>query len=226
MQPELPEDYYLDNVTILFEHVESLYADILEAEHLGFLRQFAALPEDAKKLYIRLLNRTRQHFRLGKLHYPEILMIEQAIKTLETNGFLRVDPVIDPADLIALFSKAELLVHHPHRASLRKLNRTELEGELLDQAGDDFIAKLGQSDCLLQVEQKDNYTLCQMLFCGNLNQSMTDFVLRDLGLNQYESYAIDIDNRPYTSKLEIQQHWLLYEVDTLLDLCAPTATAT
>jgi hypothetical protein len=226
MQPELPEDYYLDNVTILFEHVESLYADILEVEHLGFLQQFAALPEDAKKLYIRLLNRTHQQFRLGKLHYPEISMIDQAIKALENNGFLQVDPAIEPADLIALFSKAELLLHHPDQASLRKLKRTELEAELLDQANDDFIAALRQSDCLLQVEQKDSYTLCQMLFFGNLNQSMTDFVLRDLGLNQYESYTIDTHNRPYTSKLEIQQHWLLHEVDTLLQLCDPTDTET
>jgi hypothetical protein len=225
MQPELPEDYYLDNVTILFEHVESLYADILEAEHLGFLQQFAALPEDAKKLYIRLLNRTHQRFRLGKLHYPEISMMDRAIKTLENSGFLQVDPAIEAEDLIALFSKAELLSHHPDQASLRKLNRTELEGELLAQASDDFIAALRQSDCLLQVEQKDSYTLCQMLFFGNLNQSMTDFVLRDLGLNQYENYAIDIDNRPYTSKLEIQQHWLLHEVDMLLNLCDPTDTA-
>ncbi len=225
MQPELPEDYYLDNVTILFEHVESLYADILEAEHLGFLQRFAALPEDAKKLYIRLLNRTHQRFRLGKLHYPEISMMDRAIKTLENSGFLQVDPAIEAEDLIALFSKAELLSHHPDQASLHKLNRTELEGELLAQASDDFIAALRQSDCLLQVEQKDSYTLCQMLFFGNLNQSMTDFVLRDLGLNQYENYAIDIDNRPYTSKLEIQQHWLLHEVDMLLNLCDPTDTA-
>ena len=226
MQPELPEDYYLDNVTILFEHVESLYADILEAEHLDFLQQFSALPEDAKKLYIRLLNRTHQRFRLGKLHYPEISMIDHAIKTLENSGFLQVDPAIEAEDLIALFSKAELLSHHPDQASLRKLKRTELEGELLDQTIDDFIAALRQSDCLLQVEQKDSYTRCQMLFFGNLNQSMTDFVLRDLGLNQYENYTIDIDNRPYTSKLEIQQHWLLHEVDTVLDLCDPTDTAT
>ena len=121
MQPELPEDYYLDNVTILFEHVESLYADILEAEHLGFLQRFAALPEDSKKLYIRLLNRTHQRFRLGKLHYPEISMIDHAIKTLENSGFLQVDPAIEAQDLIALFSKAELLSYHPDPTRLRKL---------------------------------------------------------------------------------------------------------
>jgi len=225
MQPDLPEDYYLDNVITLFEHVESLYADILEQQQLDFLQQFSVLPENAKKLYIRLLNRTHQRFRLGKLHYPEIPMMEQAIKTLENSGFLRVNPAIETESLIALFSKAELLSLHPDRANLRKLNRTELDEVLLEQTAHGFIEQLTQSDSILLVEQKDSYTLCQMLFFGNLNQSMTDFVLRDLGLNQYESYAIDAHNRPYTSKLEIQQHWLLHEIDTLFYLCDPADTA-
>jgi len=226
MQPDLPEDYYLDNVITLFEHVESLYADILEQQQLDFLQQFATLSGDAKKLYIRLLNRTHQRFRLSKLHYPEISKIDRAIKRLENNGFLRVNPAIEDEDLISLFSKSELLSLHPDHTSLRKLSRTALDKVLLEQTEHGFIKQLAQSDSILQVQQKDSYTLCQMLFFGNLNQSMTDFVLRDLGLNQYENYAIDIDNRPYTSKLEIRQHWLLYEVNTQLDLCDPADAVT
>ena len=206
MQPDLPEDYYLDNVIILFEHVESLYADILEVEHLNFLQQFACLSVNAKKLYIRLLNRTHQLFRLSKLNYPEISKMKQAIESLEENGFLQVNPAIEHQDLVALFNKSELLALHPDPAGLRKLSRSELDAILLEQAQPGFIEQLAQSDSILQVQQKDSYSLCQMLFFGNLNQSMTDFVLRDLGLNQYESYPIDIDNRPYTSRLEIQQH--------------------
>jgi hypothetical protein len=225
MQPDLPEAYYLDNVTTLFEHVESLYADILEQRQLEFLHRFAALPENAKKLYIRLLNRSHQLFRLSKLNYPEILDIDQAIKRLENSSFLQVNPDIEYEALIALFNKSELLSHHPDHSSLRKLNRTALDTALLEQPEQCFIKQLTQSDCFLQVEQKESYKLCQMLFFGNLNQSMTDFVLRDLGLNQYEKYPIDIHNRPYTSSLEIQQHWLLYEIDCLFDLADPADTA-
>jgi len=226
MQPDLPENYYLDNVIILFEHVESLYADILEVEHLNFLRQFACLPVNAKKLYIRLLNRTHQLFRLSKLDYPGISKMKQAIKSLEENRFLQVNPTIEHQDLIALFNKSELLALHPDAAGLRKLSRSELDTILLEQAQPGFIELLTQSDSILQVQQKDSYSLCQMLFFGNLNQSMTDFVLRDLGLNQYENYPIDIDNRPYTSSLEIQRHWLLHELDTQLYLCDPADTTT
>jgi len=47
---------------------------------------------------------------------------------------------------------------------------------------------------------------------------MTDFVLRDLGLYQFESYNIDPEHRPYRSTLNIQQHWLLYQLQTLFEL--------
>jgi hypothetical protein len=87
---------------------------------------------------------------------------------------------------------------------------------LLQQDEDVFFNGLAKSDCLLQVEQKDSYRLCQMLFFGNLNQSMTDFVLRDLGLYEYEIYSIDLENRPYTSALDIEQHWLLHDLESLL----------
>jgi hypothetical protein len=65
MLPDLPKDYYLDNVVTLFEHVERLYADILPRQHCDFLQIFAGLPIDAKKLYVRLLNRSHDLFRQG-----------------------------------------------------------------------------------------------------------------------------------------------------------------
>ena len=221
IQPDLPEGYYLDNVITLFNHVEALYADILDQQHLDFLRDFAALPGDAQKLYIRLLNRSHHLFRLSKLDYPEIGSIQDAIVLLTTSGFLQVDPEIDRGALVALFSKAELLALHPEPAGLRKLKRLALDTMLLEQDDDAFFTALATIDCLLQVQQKECYTLCQMLFFGILNQSMTDFVLRDLGLYQYETYRIDTESRPYASNLDIQQHWLLHRLESLLQITEP-----
>ena len=216
MQPDLAEGYYLDNVVTLFNHVESLYADILNQQQLDFLRSFAALSSDAQKLYIRLLNRSQSLFRLSKLNYPEIASIEDAMEMLSTSGFLQVDPGTGREELLALFSKAELLTLHFDQPELGKLRRSALDTAILGQDEDVFFDGLAKSDCLLQVEQKDSYRLCQMLFFGNLNQSMTDFVLRDLGLYQYENYSIDLENRPYTSTVDIEQHWLLHRLESLL----------
>lgn len=216
MQPELPESYYLDNVITLFAHVESLYTDILDEQHLDFLQAFATLPLDAQRLYIRLLNRNHHLFRLSKLNYPEIDSISNAIAQLNSRGFVQVDPEITHGELVALYSKAELLALHPNRRELSKLKRSALDTALLEQDENTFYSNLEKNESLIQVAQKEYYTLSQMLFFGNLNQSMTDFVLRDLGLNRYENYHIDTENRPYSSTLDIEQHWLLHQLQLLL----------
>jgi len=72
MPEDLPQTYYLDNVLTLFEHVRRVYGDLLEQRQLAFLDDFAALSPDASKLCIRLLNRSHDCYRRGKLNYSEI----------------------------------------------------------------------------------------------------------------------------------------------------------
>jgi hypothetical protein len=109
---------------------------------------------------------------------------------------------------------AELRSLIPLEPGQEKLKREALEALLLEQDDDEFFSTLKSNDNLLQLRRRDEYQLCQMLFFGNLNQSMTDFVLRDLGLYRFETYTIDPEHRPYRSTLEIQQHWLLYQLQT------------
>ncbi|MEM7562360.1 MAG: VRR-NUC domain-containing protein [Pseudomonadota bacterium] len=215
MTPDLPDSYYLDNVTTLFDHIEATYADILPAETIDFLKRFEDLDEDARKLYIRLLNRSYNWFRVSKLNYSEISSIEKAIDKLCQFDCLRLNPEIPVDTLISLFTKPELFSSQLIDSTWKTLRREELETKLLTWDNTDFYQHLLSSDDFLEVIGNDQYQLCQMLFFGNLNQSMTDFVLRDLGLNRYESYLIDLQHRPYQSSLEIQQHWLLYQLDAL-----------
>jgi len=216
MQPNLPTDYYLDNVLILFEHVESLYRDIIPKTDLEFLESFSGLTTDAKRLYIRLLNRSHVLFRLSKLNYAEIGSIPSAMQELESLDFLKIDFALERADLIRLFNQSELLAFHPQKTVLKKIKRAELDVLLLESEAD-FFSQLQASDQFIQVSRKESYQLCQMLFFGNLSQSMTDFVLRDLGLNRYENYDINPQNRPYKNEVEIKQHWLLFQLGLILE---------
>jgi hypothetical protein len=225
MQPDLPESYYLDNVLTLFDHVERVYADLLEPDQSAFLEQFGTLGDDAKKLYIRLLNRRHDWFRRGKLNYPEIGSIDTAIDELASCGCLKVNEDIDREILIPLFTRPELLKLMDDKAGLNKLKRAQLEAILFEQDDDDFFDRLKSEGDLLRVMHQDEYQICQMLFFGNLNQSMTDFVLRDLGLHQFENYSIDPAHRPYRSRVEIQQHWLLHQLETSIDLPATNDSA-
>ncbi len=216
MQTDLPESYYLDNVTTLFAHVEMVYSDILEDESVDFLKRFATLPREARKLYIRLLNRNSEWFRLSKLNYPEISSITRATQWLQESDFLQVEVKPEIGNIIGLFNKVDIIRIHPAKKILQKLNRQQLDEYLLENINDEFCDLLFQKDSFIKVRHKDYYLLFQMLFFGNLNQSMTDFVLRDLGLYQYENYLIDTRNRPFDSQQEIQQHWLLYQLETLV----------
>ncbi len=218
MPPELPESYYLDNVLTLFEHVESVYADILEPAQLDFLGNFAAASENAKRLCIRLLNRSSDWFRADRLDYPEIGALQGAIDELAERGLFAVDAEIEPEVLLSLFTKAELLQALAPSNGYARLRRDELDAALLEDADGGFFEQLKNDGRLIQVLCNEPYLQCQMLFFGNLNQSMTDFVLRDLGLYQYEDYRIDRDLRPYRNTLDIQHHWLLYQLETLFAL--------
>jgi hypothetical protein len=218
MRPDLPETYYLDNVLTLFAHVTRVYADLLEEQQLEFLQDFAALSMDARKLCIRLLNRGPDWYRASKLSYTEIESLDAAIEELAAQGFLEVNGEIDNPTLLSLYTMPELRAFLDDASGLKKLRRTELEQALLERDDEEFFAALNNSDSLLRILHGDEYLICQMLFFGNLNQSMTDFVLRDLGLYQFESYNIDPEHRPYRSTLDIQQHWLMYQLQTLFEL--------
>ncbi|MDC1287498.1 VRR-NUC domain-containing protein [Gammaproteobacteria bacterium] len=221
MQPDLPETYYLDNVHRLFAHVMRVYADILEPGSLQFLQQFAELGTDAQMLCIRLLNRSRDCYRRGKLNYVEIKSLDVAIDELAQLGFIEVNGEIEHTTLLSLYTLAELRALAQEFSALDgigKLRRSEFEQALIDSAEDEFFSRLAQQDDCLLLLCRDEYLLCQMLFFGNLNQSMTDFVLSDLGLYQYENYRIDPGHRPYRQRSEIQQHWMLYQLQTLYEM--------
>jgi len=221
MQPDLPETYYLDNVHILFAHVGRVYADLLDTGPREFLERFAGLGADAQMLCIRLLNRSPDRYRRSRLNYAEIGALDAAIDELARHGFIELNGALEAAELLALYTLAELralLRDFPALADLGKLRRSECERALIESGAREFFARLAQQDDWLLLLRRDDYLLCQMLFFGNLNQSMTDFVLNDLGLHRYERYRIDLDNRPYRSRIEIQQHWQLYQVQALFEL--------
>ena len=218
MLPDLPLTYYLDNVLTLFEHVSRVYDDILDQQQLEFLERFAELDADAQKLCIRLYNRSHDWYRASKLNYAEIESIEAALEILAQAGLVALDDDIEHALLLSLFTKAELLARVKDKQRLNSLRRDQLEATLLGQEDSRWFDELAASDCLVQLLRRDDYLILQMLFFGNLNQSMTDFVLRDLGLYQFESYQIDHRHRPYQNGLQIRQHWLLYQLETLYGL--------
>src|SRR5690606_40610713 len=118
-------------------------------------------------------------------------------------------------EVIPLWSKAEWLgimerVGVSPQAFAR-LARAELDAVLLDvltsaDSADDEPFICGDllhaitGDSLYQLSDPQVFDVLKLLFFGNLNQDLTDFVLRDLGMHRYEDYRLDRETRLFRSR--------------------------
>jgi len=206
----LPADYYLRNFHELIRFVSQTYGGILLPEEAAFAVDFRALPENAQRLYIRLLCRSRSVFRQSKLKYPEIHALDDAARVLCDRGFAEPDICPDTSELLGLFTRDELLL-----CFQPALPRTVRRPELVEWLQREFDAeKLQQSllpgETLLHVRHEAIFAVYRLCFFGNLYQDMTEFVLRDLGLTQYEPYVIDADTRAFNTREQLDAHLCYY----------------
>ncbi|MFV8782616.1 VRR-NUC domain-containing protein [Microbulbifer sp. SA54] len=217
---ELAPDYYLSNFRALLDFVISRYDALLSAEERAFFADFQALATDSQRLYVRLLSRkgvpssAGALFRQTKLAYSEIDDLPRAVEQLVTSGLLLRNPALPLAEILPLFTKAELL---PRSLSPlpNAIKRPELEQALLEQPLDPANVSAGEP--ILAVQAAEHFETFKLCFFGNLNQDLTDWVLRDLGLYQYERYPLDRHNLPFQSRAQIEQHLQYYDCLMLAD---------
>ncbi len=137
---ELPVDYYLINFQQLIHFVLEAYDDLLSADEKSFAGDFLALSAPARMLYVRLLCRKHNAFRLDKLQYSEIGNLNDASAELESAGFVILNPLFSVDQASRLFTKPELIQHiqshaefsrgspeSPRISGLKQLKRDELE---------------------------------------------------------------------------------------------------
>lgn len=213
--PELPVYYYHDNFLHLLEHVYPVFQDLLTEEEQDFYHDFLALSDSAQQLYIRLICRRGDLFRVDKLSYTEIQDITSAISELEQYRFLSLfsDAGSDEPDTesaLKLFNKQELIewlsgfsdIQQP----LKSWKRARLDEHILALIEDETLNlnDLIQDNVILVYGDLE-FTIYRLLFFGNLYQDFTDFVLNDLGIYQYESYTTRPENRLFHTRDQIDQ---------------------
>lgn len=225
----LPPDYYLRNFVSLLDAVVTQYDDLLSPEETAFYQTFRQLTPDAQKLYVRLLTRKGEIFRATKLRYKEITDTKRAAQELESCGLIAIDPDVPLAEAIALWSKPEWLEMMERLGvsakPFAKLARAELDAVLIGvlSSGDDepwisgelLLTITGES--IYQLQDPQVFDVLKLLFFGNLNQDLTDFVLRDLGTYRYENYRLDRETRLFRSRAQIEAHLTSYELLSELD---------
>lgn len=198
---ELAPDYYLHNFTKLTQHALEWYRDLLQNPELDWLARFNQLDVKTQCLLVRLLSRKGEWFRSDKLSYVEIGDIETALRSLERNQFIVINGPIMTQDLAdQLLTKPELCtLFFPANKSLRKSQLVAqleaVEFNQFDQLG--FM--------VIKLQQAQIIDVLLALFFANTHQDLSQFVLDDLGLHQFEGYQLSTERRFFSHRSELDQ---------------------
>ena len=199
----LPPDYYLVNFETLLAFVFDRYAGILNVEDQDFYHQYETLTEPARMLYVRLINRKGPLFRLDKLHYPEIPSIPEAAVELSDEGFIRTTETLTITDHLVLLTRKELMSLIPEKKgknrSISRLSKHDLMDYITDRYKDSVKLLLKDYPFVFPAH-REKVNLYLLLFFGNTHQTLSDFILEDIGALKYEKYALSGINEMFSSR--------------------------
>lgn len=189
---------------------------MLNEAEAQWLQRVAALDEPAQCLYLRLLLRVGPDFRMARLDYPEIGNLDEPAAELEAAGFLQRADGLQPQQALALYTRVELL--HALGESL-DLSASTPKHQLSDALHHTAPAPAQLLERLTRNYPGDIVTpleagmlpLLQLLFFGNRRQSLTDFLLSDLGLFRYYPVELRRDQRFFESRSAIAEYLLIGE---------------
>ncbi|MFY3325865.1 VRR-NUC domain-containing protein [Vibrio fluvialis] len=219
--PTLPDDYYLTNFRKLTSHALEWYVDLLTDEERRWLADFDRLSHGGQCLLVRLLSRRGNWFRSDKAEYKEIGDQQLALSELSALGFVTLNPDADISTLAEkLLTKAEILALFP---TLPKQSRKEA---LLTQLSQQIIAKkIELPFSVIYLNQGEMIELLLVLFFANTHQDFSQFVLDDLGLNNFERYQLSRERRFFQHREQVEVLRKLTHIQSLYDLYPkPTPT--
>ncbi|MFP4089951.1 MAG: VRR-NUC domain-containing protein [Cyclobacteriaceae bacterium] len=217
---ELPEKYYLAYFESVLAHVEKHYKKLLSQSEKSFIRRYRQLSEDAQCLFVRLVNRRGQYFRMDKIQYAEIEQPQEALLLLLKGRFFAGLSSIhaeEICDILHIFTKAELISlasmcvsEKKKMAQLRKLKKPELISSLCEEVGAAaLIEVLAQSEQIIRLGFETEVEMIRFLFFGNLEGDMTQFVVRDIGYIKTEAYDQEKISALFQSRQEVEDKLLI-----------------
>lgn len=207
----LPPKYYLDYFQYLLDFIRTGSAHLLSADDESFIATFESLSEDARCLFVRMMNRKGEYFRMEKLSYEEINNIPQATEELVEVGFISLDPPDDYL-LFRLFTKAELHKLFPDR-EYNKRKKDDILLELAETENRADYDLLRSQHTIIHFLVQEQIEYLKLLFFGHAHGMMTEFVIRDIGNVKLEN----LDNHDFTpwfeSEAEARSVFELYKWD-------------
>ena len=209
--------YYLDNFRYVLDLVKRLYSPILNEAEDDFMRRFNALSVDAQCIFVRFSNRKGLFFRVNKLQYPEITDLSAALGELLLAGFverLSAHHEVMGRDGLSVFTKPELLTLLPLEAEDIKLIKNQKKEELVAYALHEIdfgqiVTSLTTAETVVKIRFEAEVMMIKYLFFGNRGSDMTEFVVRDLGMQHFERYDESKMTARFQSRKEVDDKLLI-----------------
>lgn len=221
--------YYLENMDILVAWVADHHGDLLTAAERQRLKRFACLDTGSRALLTRMVMRTGELFRTDKLRYPELPVPEaDALAVLQQGGWLDDEPELTLDDLFRLFTLAELrpvfgpwLQRQGQPGTLGKARMRSLLADAFSEPGPlkAWLGEAAQGTAAGVVELQDMalFERIRLMFFGNLRQGWTDFVLVELGVQQFEVVPFTPDSRAFRHRAEVDSYLQIHQCRERLD---------
>jgi len=202
--------YYRDNFLRLCNTVEAQYGDILSNAEHAMLATFRGLNFEAQCLYVRLISRTGPWFRESKLAYDELGPSTPILDELLAHNMAEEASGLSTPELGKLFTRGELQQIFPELNGGHLRDKTALL-DAIDQLqlGPAQILRALRAVDALRIVTPCGAELAQyleLLFFGNWHQSLTDFVLQDLGRTRYYPYHLDREHRMFSCREALQEY--------------------
>ncbi|MDI3324450.1 VRR-NUC domain-containing protein [Pontibacterium granulatum] len=210
--------YYLHNFNQLLNTIEELHLDLLHDDDRQLLASYQQLSQPAQQLYIRLICRRAMHFRHDKLNYPEIQSLEQAANELDRQNLLVINPTLSAHELGNLMTAQELKLALQQKGSWRKAELTEiLDSRLEDQPADATQWQTLLPEHVYQPLGRESIERFRLIYFGNLYQDLSQFVVTDLGLMQFEPYPLDRETRAFNTPAALDRYLHLQRINEFLE---------
>ena len=194
----LPPRYYQDYFNYLVDFIEKNSPHCLGDEDKLFIQSYRNLTNNAQCLFIRMLNRRGEFFRLDKLQYEEIQDYDTSLELLSEEGFITIDDIAYP-EIFGLFTKAELSKVFPER-EYQKMYKEEILSTLIEDDAEDDYMTLAEQTTLIRLLKQEQVDYLKFLFFGHNYGMMTEFVIRDIGNIKLEN----LDKHEFTPWFDSQ----------------------
>ncbi|QYJ88218.1 VRR-NUC domain-containing protein [Shewanella halotolerans] len=213
----LPTYYYLSNFQLMLEGVARRYGDLLDEVELGFIDTFSALTPDAQCLLVRLISRKGPWFCEAQLNYSEIEAIPDAISALCGHSLICYEQP-DESWLLHKSTKAELsqALVEISQALVKDISRLK-KSELIQYAQDagllpHLLRRLAPAQHWFCLSPQAVYRRFELLYFERMSQSLSQFILADLGIHNFEAYSTSIASRSFNTRAEIEGLYSLFEL--------------